>query len=1378
MPTLQQITCSIELSQSRTKLKEYGARYHNAAVEVFVAVPDEKVPFCVHISTEGYIAPGLAFFVFIDGEYHANRNRRRLKIPGPGIDKKYYEIDTVLRQKEEKIKGGGFIGRDWVFDKLKIANADTASPQNLNYIHNVGTIEVVVLRCKPDPPSPLRMLKSPSAKPDTPAAISASRHAPAPSPAKAPSAKTAPAKAKTATPAGSDAGLGGMFGLFDGADDFPDLTMSYDGANDLPDLPMSYDGANDPLDQARVNMILNARPTLNLAHPELSSPLNYYFDQYAGGGYRRGTSEPTVYTINTETTRPAEALCPPTPSRCSDSSEEIKQALYEANRNDAALQHCLSQPLPDLLDDPSSPQHSSRDQASDRLSPTENPQVDGDNGSYPQVHYRQPWDNQGRDDIIGDRYFGLQGRERDLLRDKYRQQGIPVSPMSAPKVAFSPQNEVFNLPFHPRREQNMKYYQKFKDPIYLNVDVLDLDPIAANDKGQLFHVDADNYEDTVRHMNRIIEGLQADREVYMDQHDETPPGRIRDAITETIVDVGARADKYVRNLGKIIACRDAVMKGSKMRFTPPDKHIKKQSASGQETKASSQQQWEQQPQAQSAGDGWNQTGQGTVDGGQQLNQSWIPGPVSVAGSQRTEEHFDQANKTERKASAQSGSSQSPQKHNAPADWNNLADGQSQGRGASNSQSARSPANVGWTKQADAQAGNDGGWNQHSSEGKPHDGGWGSRGEQQQDANQWSGSQTSNRGQSKKSIDNGWATQGQSAGADDAWVSNNDHQNAGAWDNGGENTAGKSDAGSQQAAGGGGDDTKSNASRRSKQPGHASNKAAGGWNTTGSQQQNGGGDAWGGNYSGQDNSWGNDDDGQKASSNKGWGNSSNLGTKTQIRDFAYAQEKGPQSARGPSSQAGEPTSGTPIVKPYFADWQKSSTESHSTSNPNSAKKREKARPVYQYPAKEMPSIPASRTGDVSHGVQVGKGAKYTHETGRPDYIDSMTKPFAVFSFKYRSKGYLEKLLRRPITTEIEPVDEAALKDKLLNLPRHKLVEELMMARGALPGHNAKDSSASLKSAMKKSSPASEKPVSNGWGGAEQKSPSNGGWGGEQKAASTRGWVAEQKAASNAGWGGNAGVDAGGWDGADKKSSHSQARGKSQHGSETKGVEKSDGAGWSNKDATAAAGNSANSGHANEWSNDAPAGQDGGWGGGSAKWDGAVEHKDSPAIAFSGAAPPVGYEDGKEPSVATGYESSYTPERASAIPQMPLIHTPWMPSPHLAVGKPPSVAHDPETSYTPKQKAAIPLPDSTNWQVPANYEDGKAPSMATGYEGSYMSEHMGAIPPIAPGNTLREAPASYVDGEEPSVATGYESSYVPEDDGIPQAGSTPWKLRAFQ
>ncbi|KAK5742932.1 hypothetical protein LTR17_002942 [Elasticomyces elasticus] len=56
MPTLEQITCSIELGSSNAKLKEYGARYSDGTVETFIAIPETGVPFVIHIESKGYIA--------------------------------------------------------------------------------------------------------------------------------------------------------------------------------------------------------------------------------------------------------------------------------------------------------------------------------------------------------------------------------------------------------------------------------------------------------------------------------------------------------------------------------------------------------------------------------------------------------------------------------------------------------------------------------------------------------------------------------------------------------------------------------------------------------------------------------------------------------------------------------------------------------------------------------------------------------------------------------------------------------------------------------------------------------------------------------------------------------------------------------------------------------------------------------------------------------------------------------------------------------------------------------------------------------------------------------------------------------------------------
>lgn len=118
MPKLKQIKCSVELGQSRTPLKEYGARYSDGVVETFVAVPETNMSFSIHVQSEGYIAPGLAVFVFIDGQYHCNRNKLGLVIPEDWTPRTQYEVDFCMRQKEEKTVSGKFVGREWSFAEL------------------------------------------------------------------------------------------------------------------------------------------------------------------------------------------------------------------------------------------------------------------------------------------------------------------------------------------------------------------------------------------------------------------------------------------------------------------------------------------------------------------------------------------------------------------------------------------------------------------------------------------------------------------------------------------------------------------------------------------------------------------------------------------------------------------------------------------------------------------------------------------------------------------------------------------------------------------------------------------------------------------------------------------------------------------------------------------------------------------------------------------------------------------------------------------------------------------------------------------------------------------------------------------------------------
>lgn len=135
MPTLKQISCGIELGPGNIRLREYGHKVTDGAVESYIVAPETDIPFHLHITSEGYIAPGLAAYVFIDGEYQCNRNRLRLKCPEYGVSQDQYEIDFNLRQKEEKTTQGTFIAREWTFTPLAIG--ESASEDENRYITDI-----------------------------------------------------------------------------------------------------------------------------------------------------------------------------------------------------------------------------------------------------------------------------------------------------------------------------------------------------------------------------------------------------------------------------------------------------------------------------------------------------------------------------------------------------------------------------------------------------------------------------------------------------------------------------------------------------------------------------------------------------------------------------------------------------------------------------------------------------------------------------------------------------------------------------------------------------------------------------------------------------------------------------------------------------------------------------------------------------------------------------------------------------------------------------------------------------------------------------------------------------------------------------------------
>jgi hypothetical protein len=88
------------------------------------------------------------------------------------------------------------------------------------------------------------------------------------------------------------------------------------------------------------------------------------------------------------------------------------------------------------------------------------------------------------------------------------------------------------------------------------------------------------------------------------------------------------------------------------------------------------------------------------------------------------------------------------------------------------------------------------------------------------------------------------------------------------------------------------------------------------------------------------------------------------------------------------------------------------------------------------------LPADRVGNRSHGVRAGRGADYSHKVYRPKYLDTVEDPYAVFVFNYRSAEELEHMFRYDVKADLASIAEEVGHGVLMNLPKEKLVEELL------------------------------------------------------------------------------------------------------------------------------------------------------------------------------------------------------------------------------------------------------------------------------------------------------------------------------------------------
>jgi hypothetical protein len=119
MPDHGLLSCAIELGDSNLRLREYGTTYHDRTVETYVAIPSQPTPFGIRLNAYGYISPGLSIWVFIDGVYQTNRNKRGIVAPSLH-DPRAADVEFRVGQKEDLLRDGRVIARGWWFEKVNI----------------------------------------------------------------------------------------------------------------------------------------------------------------------------------------------------------------------------------------------------------------------------------------------------------------------------------------------------------------------------------------------------------------------------------------------------------------------------------------------------------------------------------------------------------------------------------------------------------------------------------------------------------------------------------------------------------------------------------------------------------------------------------------------------------------------------------------------------------------------------------------------------------------------------------------------------------------------------------------------------------------------------------------------------------------------------------------------------------------------------------------------------------------------------------------------------------------------------------------------------------------------------------------------------------
>jgi hypothetical protein len=109
-------------------------------------------------------------------------------------------------------------------------------------------------------------------------------------------------------------------------------------------------------------------------------------------------------------------------------------------------------------------------------------------------------------------------------------------------------------------------------------------------------------------------------------------------------------------------------------------------------------------------------------------------------------------------------------------------------------------------------------------------------------------------------------------------------------------------------------------------------------------------------------------------------------------------------------------------------------------------------------RRIPSVPseplykisksAADEKGVEHQVLAGPGTAYGHAISRPEYIDRLDKPYAVFRFKYRSRSMLRRMFGNDCLSKTGTAPKMVEKEDLKALPQGELIKKMLALQSRL------------------------------------------------------------------------------------------------------------------------------------------------------------------------------------------------------------------------------------------------------------------------------------------------------------------------------------------